>query len=786
MADAFELSFAGYPFREPSEVVRSVIERRMLVENTLPPLPPEEWAPYLPPTPPIPPVRVGELFYPWGARRWARFVGLMHKDDLDAVLPLVADSDSAGKRPKAGVFKMHVGDPTRQVQTDLYMLPPQPLTGLDDAANLWLVTLVDERYYWRFAPVSVRSANVNARYVWQQTWASLFTALGGAVGKTISLPGGVASNYGQPDASSPFYAHSQPVPAILDAACAHVGRVLVRAFDGTYTAQRYADATAAAETARGTRSRKTGGLSFTTAQAHEAVAGNSTFGPAANRPVSVTVVEGVWDTKAGTHGAEDRNIPADDRTDFLESVTIQTSPTFKGFVQGNAFTATVRERGTSPPANIATELTADWYEWNARNLSETYDGVESFDPLAGLDAAYDYFGTSFRVWFDGFNYEFREFWHWDGVVTNEWPRTAMVQVLSVESDCTANAGITMPTDPGLNGVTDEGGEWPAIKLVTGANKYPAAGLCPFFYGQVLEATYYYTQGGTTYYWANGIQQASPGVGGFGNVWSGDQYFGYGTKYMGAASFGNWGASPVGNGWAPNWIYHGITTWPGGLTGPSNTSNFGGFIFSGGRSANGFANTMGGNFPLQTIAASAITLGESVEVSQAGGSFGPGVWPGGAFHIGSFGGRGFMFGVSFGSSATVVGPTPWEVLEGGGTEYPEPMTGSGIGAGVLYGNAFASAGFFAIDPGPFAPASPRNITGLSARVPFNAGGHSTSGWGTYPPNPNGPMVFANGLYVGGGQQLVSFGSWGNLTLNNRLRIRVQDSPVRYVTFELSSH
>lgn len=564
MAAEFELSFAGLPFREPTPVVRELVERQAQLENILPVPDQREWKDILPQVPTPPPARIGELFYPWGARRWATFRGLMHKDDVATLLPLISNFRTFGYEPLPQAFVMHTGDPAKQVATQLYCLPPQPLVGVNDAADLFLVTLVDERFYWRWTAVTLKSElptggdprgyepSGQSGYKWQHTWDTIFTQIGVAIG-TIAGPvvittGVIEPEYGYPDASSPFNGFNQPAPAVLDAAAAHTGRVIVRKFDGTYEAVPYRTANQAAETFRNGAPRAVGGLPWTDAEAHAVAAANSSKVIGASRPRFVRVTYGTWDTKAGTHKIRDLNIPQDDRTDFkdADSQSVDGNGFWKGFLDFRE--AQIRQGGTRTPTTTANRLAKDWYDWQARDLSESYDGVYAVEPRAALDATYDYFGTRTHARFQGLGYEWRYFWHSDGVTVNEWPRQAIVKVESVDlSNGVGQGYILYPTDPG-NAV---GTEWPRITIGSYASSIVghSAKWMALQVGMVLPATFV---GGldpdpagsapSAVYLSDGIFQGAAGPPSgplaylptpMGSVWAGDQHLGTGVKTVGA-------------------------------------------------------------------------------------------------------------------------------------------------------------------------------------------------------------------------------------------------------------
>lgn len=167
------------------------------------------------------PVRVGRLHYPWGASRFAVGHFLVDSGTLGAIRAY-CQNDSASYR--AAPLVLDGGDGV-SITTDLWMLPARPLAQINNEPGLWLLTLVDERYFWWLTAASVSA---------QSTWALLYAAIGTALGVTIEAET-VASAYLTPPAE---LAGSYPaLPLLLDAVATSVGHRIVRLWDGTIKAQ---------------------------------------------------------------------------------------------------------------------------------------------------------------------------------------------------------------------------------------------------------------------------------------------------------------------------------------------------------------------------------------------------------------------------------------------------------------------------------------------------------------------------------------------------------------------
>ena len=175
-------------------------------------------------------VKVGEWFYPNNMTRWSVFRGLatsaMAKDML---------AETNGSAAKTFVMKEYSSvlgnsaEPDFTLTTNMYMLPPRPLAETAGVQGLYLITLVDERYYWQGQDAGVFKITNNVTC----TWASLVTAIAARLGITISLSA-VPAAYGIPEADSPLWSDHQSITVLLDAIAANIGRTVVRNLDGTY------------------------------------------------------------------------------------------------------------------------------------------------------------------------------------------------------------------------------------------------------------------------------------------------------------------------------------------------------------------------------------------------------------------------------------------------------------------------------------------------------------------------------------------------------------------------
>ena len=119
------------------------------------------------------------------------------------------------------------------ITPSMYMLAATPVaqfSGLPDPLRqLYILTLVDERFWWWGKDTSTISITEGVT-----TWAQLYTSLGSALGVTI-VADTVASAYATPSAL--FGVQYEPIPFLLDAVAFACGQRIARTIDGTVIAQ---------------------------------------------------------------------------------------------------------------------------------------------------------------------------------------------------------------------------------------------------------------------------------------------------------------------------------------------------------------------------------------------------------------------------------------------------------------------------------------------------------------------------------------------------------------------
>lgn len=201
------------------------------------------------------PFRLNSLVWPSGAARWAYIHTLTTSARLERILDSLA---TAG----GGTRDLILSDGTRTLTAPLYALPPRPLFAVPGAGQLYLLTLVDDRWRWWWL------ANTISLTAGTTSWATLLATIGTALGVTITtaIHGTgpeveVASAYLTPPVE--LTQRYEALPVLLDAVAASAGCRVVRDVDGTRVRMLSAPSSRVRETANLALSpRKAGGVLY--------------------------------------------------------------------------------------------------------------------------------------------------------------------------------------------------------------------------------------------------------------------------------------------------------------------------------------------------------------------------------------------------------------------------------------------------------------------------------------------------------------------------------------------
>lgn len=158
---------------------------------------------------------MGCLYWPTGASRWSYFACYITETEYATLSDITGEND----------FIMSQDSGT--ITAPMYMLPIKPLAKFGDSPGLYLLQLVDERYYFQGVNCGVEvQTNIG-------TWADLIGALKTSLGISCTTPS-ISGAYGNPCQFSDFNATYQNSATMLDGALRNVGMGLCRDLDGAY------------------------------------------------------------------------------------------------------------------------------------------------------------------------------------------------------------------------------------------------------------------------------------------------------------------------------------------------------------------------------------------------------------------------------------------------------------------------------------------------------------------------------------------------------------------------
>lgn len=338
------------------------------------------------------PLRLNTLVWPSGASRFAYGHYLVEHTDLLRI----RDETQVSAQPVAK--PLIIADGRKQLSTEMYMLPATPLDrvkrgspGESNLSGLYLLTLVDDRYYHWYASTGLTVTGGST--AWQEVFDQIATGLG--VGITV---GTIHADYLKPP--SDLGISHRALPILLDAAAYSIGHRVVRKLDGTFltmTARQSYDLHKTnierEQTAPSTNSRLVGDeydlLGTLPPGRHD----TKVLVPERVRVAFLRETDGVpGERTALPLGRNPRVIDARKAGSPYSVDTTLTSRAIAeyGGVQGfsgvKAFWSTARARyagatllNESELASLAQRVATDWYLWQLGRAHARYEGVAVWD-----------------------------------------------------------------------------------------------------------------------------------------------------------------------------------------------------------------------------------------------------------------------------------------------------------------------------------------------------------------------------------------------------------------------
>lgn len=185
---------------------------------------------------PLRPIKVGSLYWPHGAARWAVGHFMATTEQWDAIREQVYTTDGLVAQTLQ-IMSNHPASPDASdfITAQMFALPARPISLADNSppplTGAHLLTLVDDRYYWWFVSTGQLAITTG------MSWPELYQALADRLDIDLTIDG-IDADYLMPDPDS-FNLGYEPLPLVLDAVAFNVGQRIVRTLSGTVRAMDY-------------------------------------------------------------------------------------------------------------------------------------------------------------------------------------------------------------------------------------------------------------------------------------------------------------------------------------------------------------------------------------------------------------------------------------------------------------------------------------------------------------------------------------------------------------------
>ncbi len=333
---------------------------------------------------PAPPaLRLNELYWPTGATRWACGLFLCTKAVKDRIVAKAYPGSTHVVQTLGFGDDLDGTTDTPANATSMYLLTPRPVTkwrnspsgpdgGADvgNAGDLWLLPLVDERYFWQYRSFGDNTVTTST------TWANLFTTLGTQLGTTISVQSSVEGAYLNPDPTD-FSRRFDNAALMADAAAWSVGRRIVRKLDGTVICQ----SKTIADSQMFLNLRANG----------QQLAGGDFHYKRGDQPASITVT--FRKIKQYLLQENGKLYTADNA---LSGALLPAPSGTKLVIHCAAYadynTSDVLQNGTALDA-LALQIKTDYFNWTLYDYDHTFPGIVDWKPSAHDDAILWRFGS---------------------------------------------------------------------------------------------------------------------------------------------------------------------------------------------------------------------------------------------------------------------------------------------------------------------------------------------------------------------------------------------------------
>lgn len=348
--------------------------------------------------PPAPPPRVNTLYWPTGAVRWARGWFLGDQAAVDALTKFNdpesawADGYAVARTLRASTPDLVDNSAPYVLEAEMYLLRPLRITATGDTTfgDLWLLPLVDQRYWWQFRRCGDLTASLD-------DWVTLVSALGTQLGVTITCST-VNSAYMVPDRIE-LARHEDNPAVVLDAVAHSIGRRVVVDYSGdvrlvNYTTEQTALAANWAETSAGA----TKYLKLQGGTPDDAAPPPAYPWPDELR-IAFQKIEDPADSGAGTFWTTAK-LAADIASEVGAEDLVTVEGTSKT-VHCSAWAMFQCGGSTTDPANkdnledLRDQYALDYFGWLAHQYDHAWPGVQNWPPCGYDDHVLFEFGTEY-------------------------------------------------------------------------------------------------------------------------------------------------------------------------------------------------------------------------------------------------------------------------------------------------------------------------------------------------------------------------------------------------------
>jgi hypothetical protein len=171
-----------------------------------------------------PKLALGDWWYPVGMSRWSE-LHLVTTDDFYS--QLVSAGFDSGGNPKANPLTFLQNGVT--ISSNMYILDIRPMGKMPSKPGCYIITFVDERYWFNFTPISLQ---ITESTKWEDVINDVISGLG-ISGSFDSVP----AAYLSPEPNSDLQARNENSAIVADAVAFNVGMRWVRNLNGSYKLQ---------------------------------------------------------------------------------------------------------------------------------------------------------------------------------------------------------------------------------------------------------------------------------------------------------------------------------------------------------------------------------------------------------------------------------------------------------------------------------------------------------------------------------------------------------------------